>query len=122
MSHAGTRQSLEIESYVPKGGYLYRSEVPSIPLRDQLIWIAYLKARPGKRDELISACLTHAGNVHRTEGETLSFVVLEKKDDDQTIVLFERFTNEEYFEKVHRTSDTMKQCREKVRAVTADAV
>ena len=116
MSRSDTRYSLEIESYTPRGGYLWRSEVPKTPLRDQFIWIAYLKAKSGRRDEMLAACLTYAGNVHRTEDETLSLVVLEKNDDDHTIVLFERYTSEDYFEKVAKTSEAMKQYWEKVRS------
>jgi len=84
-------------------------------LRDQHIWIAKLQAAPGKRDELIAAALTHAGNVHRTEEEALSFVVLERKDDDVSVVLFERYTSKEYFEQIHRPSASMKEYQGKVR-------
>lgn len=117
MAGSDTRQSLEVQTYTPKGGFLWRSEVPTIPLRDQFIWIAKLQSVPGKRDELLAAALTHANNVHKTEGETLSFVVLERNDDDVTIVLFERYTSEEYFERIHKPSESMKQYRENVRAV-----
>ncbi|KAF2103133.1 hypothetical protein NA57DRAFT_72117 [Rhizodiscina lignyota] len=120
VASSDTRQSLDVQAFTPKGGFLWRSEPPKLPLGDQFIWIAFLKATPGKRDELISYALTHAGNVHRTEDETLSFVVLEKDDDKETVVLFERYTSEEYFEKVHKTSETMQQYRANIGPILAD--
>jgi quinol monooxygenase YgiN len=62
----------------------------------------------------VAATLTHANNVHRTEDETLSFLVLESSEDDTSLVLFERYTSQEYFEKVHKVSESMQQLRENV--------
>lgn len=62
----------------------------------------------------MDAILTHTGNVHRTEPETLSFLALENTEDADAIVLFERYTTKKYFEEVHFTSDSMKEFRSKV--------
>lgn len=106
----------ELSFFTSKGGFLGRDETPSLPLGDQFIWLAKLKAHPGKRDEMIKAALIHADNVKRTEDETLSFVVLESTEDDVSIVLFERYTSEKYFKDVHAVSETMQEYRGKVRA------
>lgn len=86
-----------------------------MPVKDQFIWIAKLKAHPGKRDELIKVILTHATNVERDEEETLTFLVLESSDDADAVVLFERYTSEKYFREVHFASKSMAEYREKVR-------
>lgn len=118
VANADTRQSLDVETYTPKGGYLWRSELPKVSLSDQFIWIARLKAHPGKRDDLVSAALVHANNVHRTEEETVTFVVLESNEDKDLIVLFERYTSEDYFEKVHKPSESMAEYREKASGIS----
>ena len=109
-------RSGSIQKYRPKGGYLWRDQVPSSPLKDHFIWVARFKAHPGKRDEFMQAILTHTGNVQRTEDQTLSFLALESIEDEVSIVLFERYTTKKYFEEVHFTSDSMKEFRSKVRA------
>lgn len=114
MAKADTRESLNVETYTAKGGYLWRSDLPKASLRDQFIWIARLKAHPGKRDELIAAALVHANNVHRTEDEAYTFVVLESNQDPDLTVLFERYSSEDYFEKVHKPSESMQEYRDKV--------
>lgn len=105
----------ELSFFQPKGGFLYRDQTPSVPLNKQFVWIAKFKAHPGKREEFMEAILTHTGNVQRDENETLSFLVLESIEDDVSIVLFERYTSEEYFKNVHFTSDSMKEFRANVR-------
>ena len=117
MTGSDTRNGVEIQSYTPKGGFLWREELPNVPLHDQLIWIAKLQSAPGKRDELIEAALIHANNVHRTEDGALSFVILERNDDDVSVVLFERYTSKEYFDTVHRPSASMKEYQRKVSGV-----
>jgi quinol monooxygenase YgiN len=112
---ADTRESVEVKLFTPKGGFLWRSEPPKLALQDQFIWIAKFQSHAGKRDNLLEAALTHTNNVHRTEDETLSFVVLESSEDDTSLVLFERYTSKEYFEKVHKVSETMQQFRANVR-------
>lgn len=107
----------DLTMFAPKGGYLYRDEVPKVPLGEQLIWIAKLKAHPGKRGEMVDFALKHANNVHRTEGDCLSFLVLESTQDEETVVLFERYTSEEFFEKTHRTSESMKEYQANVSSV-----
>jgi quinol monooxygenase YgiN len=113
-TEAQTRQSVELKIFNPKGGFLWRPEPPKIALTDQFIWIAKLRSHAGKRNDLLAAALTHTNNVHRTEDETLSFFVLESSEDDTSIVLFERYTSEDYFERVHKVSESMQQFRENV--------
>lgn len=70
----------------------------------------------------MDAILTHTGNVQRTESETLSFLALESTEDEDSIVLFERYTTKKYFEEVHFTSDSMKDFRSKVYAVQSPRI
>lgn len=53
-------------------------------------------------------------NVHRDEKDTLSFLVLESMEDDVSLVLFERYTTEDYFRNTHAKSQSMANYREKV--------
>jgi quinol monooxygenase YgiN len=110
---------VELKTFAPKGGFLWRSEPPKLGLGDQFIWIAKYQSHAGKRDDLLAAVLTHANNVHNTEDETLSFLVLEGTEDDTSLVLFERYTSESYFEKVHKVSDSMQQLRANVCIITS---
>ena len=71
--------------------------------------IATGKAHPGKRDELLNVILTHATNVERDEAEALSFLILESAEDEETVVIFERYTSETYFQKTHMRSESMRE-------------
>ncbi len=119
MIRAAPRSSLgdtpgTVQKFKPTGGYLWREQVSSSPLKDHFVWIARFKAFPDKRDEMMEAILIHAGNVQRTEPDTLSFLALESTEDDVSIVLFERYVTKNYFDEVHFTSDSMKEFRAKV--------
>ena len=103
----------EIAFYATKCGFMQRDNVPSVPLDKQFMWLAKLTAQPGKRDQIVEACRIHAENVKRTEEETFSFVVLESTDNDVDLLLFERYSSEQYFKDVHFVSDSMKEYREK---------
>lgn len=82
--------------------------------KDQFVWIAKLDSHPGKFNEFVDALKTHAANVERTEDETLSFLVLQSQDTENSVTLFERYTSEEYFKDVHSTSESMQEYRKKV--------
>jgi quinol monooxygenase YgiN len=111
---------VELKFFTPKCGFLWRSEPPKLGLEDQFIWIAKYRSHAGKREDLLAATLTHMNNVHRTEDETLSFLVLESSEDDTSLVLFERYTSQEYFEKVHKISESMQQLRANVCTMSPD--
>lgn len=73
-----------------------------------------MKAHPGQRSALIDAILEHAKFVEENEEEALSFLALESVEDGVSVVVFERYTNEEYLRNVHATSDSMARLRDKV--------
>ena len=95
-------------------GFLWRDEVPKVPVGEQFVWIAKLDANEGKLQDLKDAIKIHAGNVQRTEDGCLSFLVLESNDKKDSVTLFERYTTEEYFSEVHSKSESMQEYRKKV--------
>lgn len=101
-------------SFTPKAGFVHRGEPSKAPVKDHFVWIAKLDSHPGKFDEFLEAIKVHASNVERTEDETLSFLVLQSHDSENSVTLFERYTNEDYFKNVHSTSESMQEYREKV--------
>ena len=101
-------------SFTPKAGFTHRDEPSKVPVNEHFVWIAKLDSHPGKFDEFLEAIKTHASNVERTEEDTLSFLVLQSQDTENSVTLFERYTNEEYFENVHSTSESMQKYRKKV--------
>ena len=105
---------VEVNIYQPRAGFTQRDDASTVPVKDQFIWIAKLKAHPGKREDLVKVILTHTANVERDEDETLTFLVLESSDDADGVVLFERYTSEKYFRETHFTSKSMAEYREKV--------
>lgn len=105
----------QVAFYASKFGFQQRQDSPEVSLGDQFIWMAILTAKAGKRDEVLEACRIHTGNVERDEKETFSFVVLSSQDNDNDILLLERYSSEKYFEDVHFTSESMKEYRAKVR-------
>jgi quinol monooxygenase YgiN len=109
-------------SFTPHTGYLYRDQLPSAKISDQFIWIAKIDTLPGKRPELLKAIHTHTGNVKRTEEGTLSFLVLESKDNETSVTLLERYISEKYFKEVHAVSASMQEYRDKTGPLVKDKV
>ena len=101
-------------SFTPKAGFIHREQSSKSPVKDQYLWIAKLDSHPGKFDEFLEAIKIHASNVERTEDETLSFLVLQSHDTENSVTLFERYTNEEYFKNVHANSESMQEYKKKV--------
>ena len=104
-------------TFHPSAGFLHRANLPSSKLSDQFIWIAKLDAHSGKRPELLSIIKTHARNVERDEEGCLTFLVLESKDDKDSVTLLERYESEAYFRDVHAVSKSMATYREKTGAL-----
>ena len=101
-------------SFTPEAGFTQRKEASKAPVKNQYLWIAKLDSHPGKFDEFLGSIKIHASNVERTEDETLSFLVLQSNDTENSATLFERYTSEEYFKNVHSTSESMQEYRKKV--------
>ena len=101
-------------SFTPKAGFIHRDQASKAPIKDQFVWIAKLDSHPGKFEDFLEAIKIHASNVERTEDETLSFLVLRSHDSENSVTLFERYTNEDYFKNTHSTSESMQEYRKKV--------
>ncbi len=101
-------------SFTSKAGFAQRDEPSKTPVNEHFVWIAKLDSHPGKFDDFLEAIKVHASNVERTEEETLSFLVLQSHDTENSVTLLERYTSEDYFKNVHSTSQSMQEYRAKV--------
>lgn len=69
---------------------------------------------PFTRPDALAAILEHAEHVFEDEESALSFMVAEDSNDDSTLIVFERYTGEDFFQGVHVSSVSIQALRQKV--------
>jgi quinol monooxygenase YgiN len=98
----------------PKGGFLERAQPSKVPLADQYFWIAVVHFTPPARTQALTAILEHAEHVFEEEENALSFMAAEDAKADSTLIVFERYTGEDFFQGPHTSSDGIQALRKKV--------
>jgi quinol monooxygenase YgiN len=97
-----------------KRGLLERKQPPKVPFADQYFWIAIMHSPTPTRTQPLTAILEHAEHVFEEEENALSFTVAEDAKADSTLIVFERYTGEDFFQGIHTSSDSIQALRRKV--------
>jgi quinol monooxygenase YgiN len=79
-------------------------------------WTGTYTAVPGERDAIISILSNFSSIVEKTESETLSYVILIPTDvgDQNTIYLWEQYSNESGLIDVHVKSDAASKLKDQI--------
>jgi quinol monooxygenase YgiN len=71
-----------------------------------LVIVATIKTVPGKRDHYVKELVAHGERCRKTEPGTLKFEVLVPHDSDDTVMLYEVYTDEAAF-KAHMAGESI---------------
>jgi quinol monooxygenase YgiN len=79
-------------------------------------WTGTYTAIPGERDAIVSILSNFSSIVERTEPETLSYVILIPTDegDQDTVYLWEQYSNESGLRDVHVKSDAASKLKDQI--------